>query len=73
MQKKLGPILLNMGSILYFEAYRRKFRKPTTDGSWKPTTSSDNTALEYWEFNQQSTMKTGYRAKDQIVWNQVRS
>ena len=41
------------------------------DGSWKPTTSNIPTALEYFEFNNVSTMKNGYRANDQIVWNQV--
>ena len=49
-----------------------KFRKPTLDGTWTPTTSSNFTALEYFEFNAASAMKTGYRATDQIVWNQVR-
>jgi hypothetical protein len=49
-----------------------KFRKPTLDGTWKPTTSSNFTSLEYFQFNETSDMKVGYRAKDQIAWNQVR-
>uniref|UniRef100_A0A914EMZ6 C-type lectin domain-containing protein n=1 Tax=Acrobeloides nanus TaxID=290746 RepID=A0A914EMZ6_9BILA len=48
----------------------RGARKPTLDGSWKPTTSKDYTKLEYFEFNNVSTPKIGYRAKDQVAWNQ---
>jgi hypothetical protein len=48
------------------------YSKPTLDGSWMPTTSMDFTALEYFQFNNISSMKTGYRYKDEIVYNKVK-
>lgn len=59
--------------LLFCSCFEKKFfRKPTTDGSWLPTTSKDPTKLEYFEINATFSMKTGYRAVDQVVWNQVK-
>lgn len=48
------------------------FRKPTMDDSWKVTTSTDPTNMEYFEIGANSGMRTGYRKNDQISWNQVK-